>query len=165
VADRERSFGPIVQTTELSDDAMSGQSTTSQGSPKEPTPVALRDGRSFVRWFLPALIFLCGCLVGAGATVTLIEHRLFSIMRQPAPDPERLVRQLKSEPDLDADQSQKIEAIVQTHDAEMREMHARADARRNRFEADIAAVLNESQKTRWHERCERLRALFPSPPL
>jgi hypothetical protein len=147
---------------------MSGPSTIPQGSPNEPARVALRDGRSFVRWLLPALIFLCGCLVGAGATVTLIQHRLFSIMRQPVPDPEQLVRELKSELQLDADQSQKVEAIVQAHDAEMRrlfrEMHPRADARRNRFEADIAAVLTEGQKKRWHERCERMRAMFPAPP-
>jgi hypothetical protein len=154
----------MVQTTDLSDDAMSGHPNIEHWSPKEAIRVALRDGRSFVRWLLPALIFLCGCLAGAGATVALIEHRLLSIMRQPGPDPEGLIRQLESDLDLNADQSQKVEAIVQAHDAEMRRLFREMDTRRNRFEADIAAVLNESQKKRWHERCERMRTLFPAPP-
>jgi hypothetical protein len=152
----------VVYFSELFDDAMSGVPTIQHDAPK-PTTQA-RERRSYTRFFLPGLIFLCGCLVGVGVTVTFIEHRMFSIMIGPAPSPPRIVAKLKSELDLDADQTRKVEAIVRGHDFQIRRHMQEVDTGRKRFEAEIASVLNESQKQKWQRRCEEMRKLAPPPP-
>lgn len=123
----------------------------------------LWERRSFTRFLLPVVIFLCGCLVGVGATVTFIEYRMFSMMKRPAPDPQRVVAKLKSDLNLDADQTNKVEAVVKAHDPEMRRFFREADENRQRFEADIAAILNPSQKEKWQQRCDEMRRVMPPP--
>jgi hypothetical protein len=140
---------------------MSGVPTIEDDAPK-PTTRA-RDGRS-LRLLLPALIFLCGCLVGVGVTVTFIEYRMFSMMSRPVPDPQHVVAKLKSDLSLDSDQTRKVEAIVQAHDPEIRRFFREADLNRKRFEAEIAAVLNEGQKEKWRQRCEQMQKWAPPPP-
>jgi len=141
---------------------MSGIPTMQQDGPKPATRA--RESRSYARLLLPALIFLCGCLVGVGATITFIEHRMFSMMSRPVPDPQRVVAKLKSELDLDADQTKKVEVIVQAHDPEMRRFFREADLNRKRFEAEIAAILNATQKEKWRQRCEEMQKRMPPPP-
>jgi hypothetical protein len=141
---------------------MSSVPAIQQDAPK-PT-ACVREGRSYARFLLPVVIFLCGCLVGVGATVTFIEYRMFSIMGRPAPDPQRVVAKLKSDLDLDADQTAKVEAIVRAHDPEIRRFFREADLNRQRFEAEIAAVLNPDQKEKWRQRCEAMQKFLPPPP-
>jgi hypothetical protein len=150
----------MVQATQLFDDAMSGAPTIQADSTK-PT-VRARDQRSFMRFLLPTLIFVCGALVGVGATVTVIEYRMFPPFGPPSP--QRIVADLKSELALDADQSRQVEAIVRTHDAELRRIFGATQADRKRFEAEVAAVLNESQKEKWRQRCEQMQKRFPHHP-
>ena len=115
-----------------------------------------------MRFLLPGLIFVCGALVGVGATVTVIEYRMFPPFGPPSP--QRIVAGLKSELALDPDQSRQVEVIVQSHDAELRRIFGTAQADRKRFEGEIAAVLNESQKEKWRQRCEQMQRRFPHPP-
>ncbi len=141
---------------------MSSVPTIQHDAPKPAT--GLRGRRSYTRLLLPVLIFLCGCLVGVGATVTFIEYRMFSMMRRPTPEPKDIVTKLKSDLGLDADQTRKVEAIVQAHDPKMRRFFREADLNRKRFESEIAAVLNAEQKEKWRQRCEAMQKFLPPLP-
>ena len=120
-------------------------------------------------WAIALLLFACLAFAGycfgvIRATVTFIGHRMFSMMNRPALDPERVVAKLKSDLSLDADQTRKVEAIVRAQDPEMRRFFREADQNRKRFEAEIAAVLNPSQKEKWRQRCEEMQKVLPPPP-
>jgi hypothetical protein len=152
----------VVYFPELFDDAMSSIPTIQQDEPK--LAEQARESRFYTHLFWPGLIFVCGCLVGAGVTVTLIEHRMFSMMTRPAPEPQQIILKLASELVLDSDQTRKVAAIVFAHDPHVRRHLQELDTDRKRFEAEIAAVLNEDQKHQWQRRCEEMQKLFPPPP-
>jgi len=141
---------------------MSGVPTIQHDEPKPPQRA--RESWFYARLFWPGLIFLCGCLVGVGATVTFIEDRMFSMMIRRAPDPHQVILKLASELGLDSDQTRKVAAIVLAHDPAFRRHLQELDTDRKRFEAEIAAVLNEGQKQKWRRRCEEMQNLFPPPP-
>jgi len=132
---------------------------------REPVTEAVRaDRRRYLHWLLPTLTFLCGCLVGAGLTVTLFQDRMFWMMRHPGPHPERVIQELKTDLDLSPEQLPAVEKIVREHDARMRQLHPLFEQNNHRFEDEISAVLNDGQRVKWQARIKRMHSLFPPPP-
>lgn len=105
-----------------------------------------------------AAALLVGLLAGVWAGSAL-ERSSSRKARRQGPDVERMVGKLEKALDLDAAQTVKVRAALESrrarHDALRKESHAGFAALRAEIDRDIEAVLTDAQKPRFAELRER----------
>jgi hypothetical protein len=107
--------------------------------------------------FLAVIIFVSGMIVGGGGLVALLVHFSQRVDEAPAVTAARLKRQLG----LSEEQTAQVQKIVRTR---QEALHKIRDEVQPRFreeidllETQVASVLNDRQKAKWHSGLAALR--------
>jgi hypothetical protein len=125
------------------------------GEHRAPLPAAPRR-----RWRLTLLmglvIFICGGVCGVGMGMRLERQHFLEILQHQERWPERIVARIRSRLQLDDRQAQQVQALVEKRVAALQDAHRQVvdpllAEQFERFEADVAEVLNPQQRAQWHE--------------
>jgi xanthosine utilization system XapX-like protein len=117
-----------------------------------------------------ALIFIGGAACGASVATLVIGRAIHRVLEHPEEATAHFAARLANYLDLDAQQTEQVRRIIQRHQAALaqfrHEIQPRLEGELTQLEEEIAAVLNDSQKTKWHAHAASVRAnwLPPAPP-
>ena len=136
-----------------------------------PPPASLSTVPRRPRWrmlLLATLIFVSGLIVGGGLTLIRVRHGAMWAIHHPEEAPPRIAAHLRWKLGLSDAQTQQVEQIVrkrqQALQAIRREVQPRVMIELDRVEAEIAATLDDSQRTKWHALFTKLRERWIPPP-
>ena len=122
---------------------------------RAPLPAAPRR-----RWLLAVLmglvIFVSGGVCGVGIGMWFERKHFLEILRYPERGPERIVARMRSRLQLDDRQARQVQTLVEKRVEALQHLHRQVvdpllAAQLERFEADVAEVLNPQQRVQWHE--------------
>jgi len=123
--------------------------------------------RSWRRVVMILLIFLGGAACGAAVATMAVTHSRHHDMQSPPAMSGHITARLAALLDLTDDQSRQVrEIILRRHDALIdvrREIQPRLEAELAVLEEQIAAVLNEQQRVKWHAHAASVRAQWLPP--
>lgn len=144
-------------------DSLPNDSAAGTGMP------ALRGhSRGVRRIVMVVLIFLGGAAFGAAVATYSITHRAHQAVQSPRSMAAHITARLGEFLNLNEAQAQQVrEIIVRRHEALAdirRELQPRLEQELTILEAEIAAVLDEDQRARWHAHAASIRAQW-LPPL
>ncbi|MBI2195263.1 MAG: hypothetical protein HYU36_25055 [Planctomycetes bacterium] len=124
------------------------------------------------RWktlFLATVLFLSGIALGGGAAVWLIRRQVIYALHHPEEAPGRILPILRRRLDLTDDQARKVKEILHRRQASLqdirREVQPRVEAELDLVEKEVADVLDDGQKEKWHKNLRSLRATWTPPAL
>jgi hypothetical protein len=116
-------------------------------------------GRRIWKAIALLLIFLAGAGTGIAVTIFVAVHRLEYAVHHPENVPPRLTKYLKRHLDLNPSQAVKVEAILTDRQASLGNIRRQVDPQIQHqlqlLRAQIAGVLNDSQKLKWFEIYDR----------
>lgn len=133
-------------------------------------PPKLR-GRWWPRWgiwvVVSVLVFVCGGVAGYGVAVQSFESR-FKNRESWGRPPGGMMKAWNERLHLSEEQSAKMEAILKEHFrriGDIRKSIAPAiDKENDAIQAEVSAILNDSQRPVWEERFEKIRKMFSGGP-
>ncbi len=132
----------------------------------EQTPIVTppRRRRWWVSLVLGLLIFAGGFTVGGVTSLVVARNQILHAIHHPEENPKRITAQLRRQLDLSDEQTRRVRAIVQRRLAAFaairREVLPEVRAQLDLVEKEIAEVLHEDQKARWHARFQQLRGTW-----
>ena len=143
----------------------------SSALPSDPSCVthpAMKPGRRRGRRVLMVLfIFLGGAACGAAVATMVITRAVHSAMQGPDTMSAHITARLSGMLDLTDDQSAQVrEIIVRRHNALIdirRDIQPRLEVELAVLEEEIAAVLSEQQRAKWHAHAASVRAHWLPP--
>jgi len=113
---------------------------------------------------LAVVIFVCGVLVGAGASVWVVHRGVMKVMGHGMPKSGVLIAHIDSQLDLTEDQEAQIEAIFEREFGVVREKRREISSElRLHFERirdDVAEVLTDEQREVWLEEIGHAEKMF-----
>ncbi len=129
------------------------------------------------RWRLTLLmglvIFVSGGVCGVGIGMWFEKQHFIEILQHQERWPERIANRMRSRLQLDDRQARQVQALVEKRVAALQDVHREVvdpllAKQLERFEADVAEVLNPQQRAQWHEFMQRTREkwypLLPPKP-
>lgn len=123
--------------------------------------------RLAVHLLLYVVIFLSGIAVGVGGTLMVVRNRVLHALHHPGDMPSRIADRMQRALSLDDEQTQRVEEIVRQRQARLqdirREFQPLAEAELDRFEQDVADILNDAQRRQWQEDFSHLREKWVPP--
>jgi len=127
----------------------------------------LRPRRRWLPYVLGVVVFICGCIVGAGGTVLIIRQHLLHAVKHPEEAPPRITKAMRRHLGLSDSQAQEVEQIIRKHQKRLQSIRAEAQPQvvevLRDVEAEVAEVLDDRQKEKWHTKLKRLRELWMPP--
>ncbi|MBN2476509.1 MAG: hypothetical protein JXB62_17980 [Pirellulales bacterium] len=134
-----------------------------------PRPAAPPRRRAWVRLLLSLAIFVSGVVVGAGGTLIVVRNRVLHAVHHPEDMPAVIAARLRRTLSLRDDQAQQVEQILRQRQLALQEIRRRfqpqVETELDAVEAQISAVLDETQRVRWQKHFEHLRRTWmPAPP-
>jgi len=134
---------------------------------QEATAPRLRSRRRWLPYVLGVVIFVCGCIVGAGGTVLIVRQHLLHAVKHPEEAPPRITKALQRHLGLSDSQAQEVEQIIRKHQKRLQSIRAGAQPQVEEVlrdvKADVAEVLDDHQKEKWRAKLKRLRELWMPP--
>lgn len=116
---------------------------------------------------LVGLVFLGGCACGAALATLAIKHAVHHAMQSPQTMAGHIAERLSGFLDLSDEQEKQVEQIlVRRHEALTdirREIQPKLEAELNILEQEIAAVLDDRQRVKWHEHAAAVRSQWLPP--
>ncbi len=136
---------------------------------KTETPPALHRPRRWLNWLLMLVLFLSGLGIGAGGTLIVVRNRILQAFHHPEKAPRQIAERLRSRLNLSDTQASQVEAIVRTHQVELRKIRRavqpRVEEQLTQVEEEIGRVLDDGQRVKWHEIIAYLRKVWiPARP-
>ncbi|HEV3002868.1 MAG TPA: hypothetical protein VGX78_00335 [Pirellulales bacterium] len=118
--------------------------------------------RGWGRYAIWALFFATGMVCGAMGAVIVVDRDMQREVAQPSHDwPRRMLESMNKELDLTSEQTAQVERIVELHRKAIGkiwgDVRPRFDAELKTMEGQVAGVLSDDQKQRWHEYLETRR--------
>jgi hypothetical protein len=114
---------------------------------------------------LSCVIFSSGGVVGVGGTLIAIRNGLLYRIHHTEEMPVRVAARLRQRLRLNDQQTRQVAEILRQRQTAFQDLWTRAQPEIDRVEQDIAAVLNDQQRVRWHRDVAHLRATwFPAGP-
>lgn len=130
-------------------------------------PWAARLRRRWLTWLLLLVIFVSGAAVGAAGALLVLRQQVLNAIHNPRQTASRVAQHISRKLDLDPEQSRRVAEIVnqrqQALQAIRREVQPRVEGELSQLEKQIAEVLNEKQKEKWHATCDSYRRLWLPP--
>ena len=124
------------------------------------------------RWRLHVLlslvIFASGGAVGVGATLIVLRSRVLYAIHHPREMPVKIAANMRRPLQLSDEQVRQVEQILSQRQQLLQDIRRRVqpevEAELDRVEQQVAEVLDNQQRERWHEHFTRLRGIW-LPPL
>jgi hypothetical protein len=124
--------------------------------------------RRWVSLLLALVILICGIAIGAAGTIHVLHRHLQYAIHHPEGVPAHLASRLRSNLDLSAEQTSRVEGIVRVRQEQIQQIRLRFqpefEAQLDGIEKDIAGVLTARQAAQWHDWVAEKRRLW-LPPL
>ncbi len=133
-----------------------------------PAPPERKPGRRTWRHLgMVLLIFLGGAACGAAAATFVLKRALHHAMQNPSAMSTHITGRLAAMLDLTDEQAKQVrEIILRHHDGLIdirRDIQPRLEAELGVLEEEIAALLSEEQRARWHAHAAAMRAHWLPP--
>lgn len=139
----------------------------SSALPSDSSRVTRPGRRCWRRVLMVLLIFLGGAACGAAVATMAVRHAVHHTIQGPDTISAHITSRLAGMLDLTDDQSVQVrEIILRRHNALIdirRDIQPRLEAELAVLEEEIAAVLNEQQRTKWHAHAASVRAHWLPP--
>jgi hypothetical protein len=150
----------------MNGDAMNTAATTDPIEPVRLPEVPKR--RRWLSVLLGIVIFVSGLAVGGGATFIVLRNRVLQAIRHPEAEPARIADTLRHRLDLTPQQTSQVEEIVRAREGALlkirRDVQPRVVVELDLVEEQVAGVLNDRQREKWHKLFSELRATWLPPP-
>ena len=142
----------------------------------EVTPPRINSlGTRRVRWprwgiwaGVSVLVFVCGGVAGYGVAVQSFENRIRQGRENWGRPPRGIMDAWKERLELSDEQSTKMKEILDRHFGRIGEIRKsiapEIDKENDALQAEVSAILNESQRPVWEERYEKIRKMFSGGP-
>ncbi|MBI2425700.1 MAG: hypothetical protein HYV27_22935 [Candidatus Hydrogenedentes bacterium] len=118
---------------------------------------------------LGLVIFLCGVLVGGGASVIAFDLMMTYRFRHPERAYLQIVKELEGALHLTPEQVAAVTAVFKSRNMALQEMFVkevrpRLDAQFDALRDEVATILNPEQAEQWKAEFEKVRHKFRPPP-
>ena len=118
---------------------------------------------------LGLVIFLCGVLVGAGASVIAFDLMMTYRFRHPERAYLQIVTELEDSLHLTPEQVTAVTAVFKSRNSALQDMFVkevrpRLDAQFDGLRDDVATILTPDQAEQWKAEFEKVRHKFRPPP-
>lgn len=144
--------------------------STNESNPARPAgvPPAPRLRRHWwVSLLLSLVIFGSGFVAGGATALVVARNRILYAVHHPEEAPARITSHLRRTLDLSDDQAAKVETILQKRQAAFQALRAevqpRVMAELDQVETEVAGVLDDAQREKWHRRFGELRETWIPP--
>jgi hypothetical protein len=132
------------------------------------TNTGLANRRTWPVWAMTIAVFVCGLVVGSGTTVFVLHQQRLRMFRNPDAINQKLLAEMKEEFKLDESQSAAVETVLQRRQEAFErtrsEIHTRVETDFALLESQVAEVLPEDRRPRWHTYFKEFRAKWIPPP-
>jgi hypothetical protein len=140
---------------------------TLSNQPQPAIPSSARR-RTWLRWFLTAVIFFSGCLVGIGGTLMFVRQQTLLSIHSPETIPARVTARLRRPLGLSADQALQVESIFRKRQQSLQHIWQKFqpefDVELSQLEREVGQVLDEQQRSRWERVFEHVRRTWVPAP-
>ena len=141
----------------------------SKVSPHEMCPPVLPPRRRWwVHLLLSLVIFASGGAVGVGVTLIVLRNGVLYALHHPREMPVKIAAGMRRPLRLSDEQVRQVERILSQRQQVLQDIRRRVqpevEAELDRVEQQVAEVLDNQQRERWHEHFTRLRGIW-LPPL
>lgn len=119
-------------------------------------------------WAMMIAVFVSGLVVGSGTTVFVLHQQRLRMFRNTEAINQKLLAEMKEEFKLDESQSAAVETVLQRRQEAFErtrsEIHTRVETEFVLLESQVAEVLPEDRRSRWHTYFKEFRAKWIPPP-
>jgi hypothetical protein len=136
---------------------------------RSPTRPAVPRRRLWIGVLLSLVIFVSGGLAGMGTTLIVSRNRVLYAIHHPEQMPSLIAARMRGKLNLSEEQVLQVETILGRRQlaiqAIRRQFQPQVERELDRVEEEIAQVLDDQQRARWHEHFGQLRHTWiPEPP-
>lgn len=125
------------------------------------TPKLPKPPRAWMTLLMGGILLISGMVMGAGGSIVYLKNSLDEPVRSPKRFNKILRENIAEDLKLDAEQSEKVSAILEGHQKRMQairtEVHDEVEASFEAFESEVETILTPEQAKLWEKRVRKYR--------